>query len=399
MLSFAQHKIVVAEQTVQNKHLDHLEDLMLLRGKEGLELSIAFMKDIGQSLRTGSTTLGISTKWDGKPAVVCGINPENKKFFVATKGAFNKEVKAFHTPAEIKKGVPNADLASKLTQCLKYLSKIGITGVLQGDLMFTTDSKKTQDIKGNKFITFMPNTIMYAVKADSPMGKAIASAKVGIAFHTSYSGNTMSSLSASSFNFNASKLKKTADVWFTDPNVYDITPALMKPAEYGALDTIIKDCEAKAKTVAPFLKVMLSNAALGEFLSPYINSTINGGMAQFSARGLVQFIEIKFGKEIDKLKTDKGKEKKREAMGKLTAFVNTYAKQFDAMFALHNAIANGKEILLNKFYAISQFGHFFVDEDGIRPTDPEGMVISRAGQVVKLVNRLRFSRQNRKVNA
>jgi hypothetical protein len=122
-------------------------------------------------------------------------------------------------------------------------------------------------------------------------------------------------------------------------------------------------------------------------------------MAQFSARGLVQFIEMRYGKEIDKLKTDKGKEKKREAMGKLTAFVNTYAKQFDAMFALHNALANGKEILLNKFYAISQFGHFFVDEDGIRPTDPEGMVISRAGQVVKLVNRLRFSRQNRKVNA
>lgn len=397
MLSFAQHTI--AEQTVQNKHLDHLEDLMILQGKEGLELSIAFMKDIGQSLRTGSTTLGISTKWDGKPAVVCGINPENKKFFVATKSAFNKEVKAFHTPAEVKKGVPNADLASKLTQCLKYLPKIGITGVLQGDLMFTTDSKKSQDIGGKKYITFMPNTIMYAVGADSPMGKSIAAAKIGIAFHTAYSGNSMSSLSASSFNFNASKLKKTADVWFTDPNVYDITPALMKPDEYGTLEKIIKDCEAKAKTVAPFLKILLSNAALMEFVSPYINSTINGGMAQFSARGLKQFVETKMGKEIEKLKTEKGKQGKQATMDKLTGFVDAYSKQIDDMFALHNMIANGKELLLNKFYAISQFGHFFVDDEGIRPTDPEGMVISRAGQVVKLVNRLRFSRQNRKVNA
>lgn len=399
MLSFSQHKALVTEQTVQNKHLDHLEDLMILQGKEGLELSIAFMKDIGQSLRTGSTTLGISTKWDGKPAVVCGINPENKKFFVATKSAFNKEVKAFHTPAEIKKGVPSADLASKLTQCLKYLSKIGITGVLQGDLMFTSDSKKSQDIKGKKYITFMPNTIMYAVGADSPMGKAIASAKVGIAFHTAYSGNSMSSLSAATFNFNASKLKKTADVWFTDPNVYDITPALMKPDEYGVLEKIIKDCEAKAKTVAPFLKILLSNTALMEFVSPYINSTINGGMAQFSARGLKQFVETKIGKEMEKLKTEKGKQGKQATMDKLTGFVDAYSKQIDDMFALHNSLSNGKELLLNKFYAISQFGHFFVDEEGIRPTDPEGMVISRAGQVVKLVNRLRFSRQNRKVNA
>lgn len=397
MLSFKSHTL--AEETVRNKHLDHLEDLMILRGKEGLDSSIAFLKDIAQSLKSGSTTLGISTKWDGKPAVVCGINPENKKFFVATKSAFNKEVKAFHTDAEIKKGVPSADLASKLMVCLKYLPKLGIKGVLQGDLMFTSDSKKTQDIKGKTYVTFMPNTIMYAVLVASPIGKAVTAAKIGIAFHTEYTGRTMNSLSASSFNFNASKLKKTADVWFTDPNIYDITPALLKPDEYGKLEGIIKDCEGKAKTVAPFLKTMLANDALMEFVLPYINSTINGGLASFSARGLKLAIETKMGKEIDKLKTDKGKEKKKEVMEKLTAFVETYAKQFDDMFTLHNALANGKEILLNKFYAISQFGHFFVDEEGIRPTDPEGVVISRAGQVVKLVNRLRFSRQNRKVNA
>ena len=397
MLSFKSHTL--AEETVRNKHLDHLEDLMILRGKEGLNGSIAFLKDIAQSLKTGSTTLGISTKWDGKPAVVCGINPENGKFFVATKGAFNKEVKAFHTDAEIKKGVPNADLASKLMVCLKHLPKLGIKGVLQGDLMFTSDSKKTQDIGGKTFVTFMPNTIMYAVLAGSPMGKAVTAAKVGIAFHTEYSGKTMNGLSATSFNFNASKLKKTADVWFTDPNIYDITPALLKPDEYGTLEKIIKDCEARAKVVSPFLKIMLSNTALMEFVLPYINSTINGGLASFSARGLKLAIEVKMGKEIDKLKTEKGKQGKRETMEKLTAFVDTYAKQFDDMFALHNALAKGKEILLNKFYAISQFGHFFVDEEGIRPTDPEGVVISRAGQVVKLVNRLRFSRQNRKVNA
>lgn len=399
MLSFSKHAdAVLAEETVRNKHLTHLEDY-ILQGESGLKLAIAFLKDMAQSLKTGETSLGISTKWDGKPAVVCGINPDNGKFFVSTKSAFNKTVVAFHTPQEIKKGVPNADLADKLIQCLKYLPKVGIRGVLQGDLMFTADTKKSQSIDGKDFITFMPNTIMYAIGKGSQIGNAVERAKIGIAFHTVYSGNSMASLSASSFNFDASKLKEDPDVWFTDPNIYDITPALLKPSEYESLMGVIKDCEAKGRIVAPFLKTIKGQGNfVDEFLSTYINSTINGGLAQFSARGLSLHIETKYGKEIAKLKTPKGQQAKKDAMNKLLVFVKTYEKQFNAMFELHNLVAKAKEILLVKFHAISQFGHFFIDENGIRPTDPEGIVIARSGKVTKLVNRLGFSRQNRKVN-
>ena len=163
MLSFRQMIPIITEETVRNKHLDHLEDLMILKGADGLKLSIAFLKDITESLKTGSTTMGMSTKWDGKPAIVCGINPTNKKFFVATKGAFSKTVLAFHTEEEIKKTIIIPDLASKLVECLKYLPKLGIKGVLQGDLMFTKDSKKPKTIEGKEYITFTPNTIMYAI--------------------------------------------------------------------------------------------------------------------------------------------------------------------------------------------------------------------------------------------
>lgn len=399
MKTFKEMAPVLSEETVRNKHLDHLEDLMILQGDKGLRQSIAFLKDIAQSLKTGETSLGISTKWDGKPAIVCGINPDNGKFFVATKGAFNKTVKAFHTPAEIKKGVPNNDLASKMIECLKYLPKIGIRGVLQGDLMFTSDSKKTQTIDGKPYITFMPNAIMYAIPTDSDIGRSVASAKVGIAFHTVYSGTSMAALSASSFNFNSGSLKKVPDVWFTDPNIYDITPALLKKGEYDSLISMIKQCEAKGKTVSPFLKLLLKNKDLVDYVLPYINATINGGLAQFSTSGLLLHIEGKFNKEIEKLKTEKGKQGKEQAKQKLLSFVNAYQKQFNDMFELHNLVAKAKEVILGKFYAISQFGHFFLDDDGIRPTDPEGIVIARSGKVTKLVNRLRFSRQNRKVNA
>jgi hypothetical protein len=142
----------------------------------------------------------------------------------------------------------------------------------------------------------------------------------------------------------------------------------------------------------------MTNKDLVEYILPYINATINGGMAQFSTNGLALNVKSKFDKEIQKLKTEKGKQGKEAAKQKMLSYIKAYESQFNEMFELHNLIAKAKEVLLNKFYALSQFGHFFVDEDGIRPTDPEGIVVARSGKVTKLVNRLRFSRQNRKIN-
>ena len=399
MLSFSNHiEQNLNEEKSLNKHLDHIEDLMLLQGKDGLALSIAFLRDIVESLQTGQTGMGVSTKWDGKPAVVCGVNPENGKFFVSTKSAFSKTVKAYHTEAEIKAGIAIPDLASKLIECLKHLPKLGIKGILQGDLMFTSDTKKPVVVNKVKSIGFQPNTIMYTVPVDSPIGRDIAKAKLGIVFHTAYSGKTMSDISATTFNFNAKQLKKSPDVWFTDPNVYDLTPALLKPNESAPMLKEISDCEALANTVSPFLGTLLAQKDVMEFIMPYVNGTINGGMAQFTTSGLSLYIKTRFEKDINKLKTEKGKQAKTDTMNQALNFIDAYEKQITTLFALHNKIANVKEMILTKLHGISQFGHFFVDDEGIRPTDPEGFVIARSGRVVKLVNRLRFSRQNRKVN-
>jgi hypothetical protein len=399
MLSFASRtQQTLNEEKSLNKHLDHIEDLMILNGKDGLDLSIAFLKDIVESLRTGQTSMGVSAKWDGKPAVVCGVNPENGKFFVSTKSAFSKTVKAYHTEDEIRKGIEIKDLADKLVECLKYLPKLGIKGVLQGDLMFVANSKRTLKVGKDDSVGFQPNTILYTAPLRSEVGRQINAAKLGIVFHTAYSGGTMSSLSATTFNFDSSKLKKTADVWFTDPNVYDLTPALLKPNESDPMLRDISECESLAKKVSPFLGTLLAQADLVEMLMPYINGTINGGLAQFTASGFSLYVKTRFEKDINKLKTEKGKQAKTDTMNKALNFIDAYDKQFTNLFALHNMIANVKEMILTKLHSISQFGHFFVDDEGIRPTDPEGFVIARSGRVVKLVNRLRFSRQNRKVN-
>jgi hypothetical protein len=217
-------------------------------------------------------------------------------------------------------------------------------------------------------------------------------------FHTEYSGKTLNGLSATSFNFNATKLKQDADVWVTDPNIYDLSPALMKDAEATNCLKMIADCEKLAKKVSPFLPTLLARKDLMPLLMPYINGTINGGLTNFTSSGLKLYVKTKLEKEINKLKTEKGREGKTEAMNKILDFINAYNTQLTDMFALHNMIAKVKEVILNRLYAVSQLGHFFMDDDGISPTDPEGIVVVRSGSVVKLVNRLRFSRQNRKVN-
>ena len=317
MFSFSQHR-TLSEQTVQNKHLDHIEDLMILQGKAGLDNAIAFLKDIVQSLKTGSAGgMGMSTKWDGKPAIICGINPENKKFFIAIKGVFGKDAKYFHSEAEVRKYIEIPDLANKLAFAFRYLSKIGIKGILQGDLMFTSDSKKSIDIGGKPHIAFQPNTILYAVPSDSPIGKKIAAAKLGVVFHTVYGGSNMNSLSAVSFNFDSSTLNTGTDVWVTDPNIYDLSPALMKADEANNTLKVIADCESLAKKVSGFLPTLIARKDLMPHLLPYVNSTINGGLTNYTASGLKMYVKTKLEKEINKLKTEKGRESKVDAMDKI----------------------------------------------------------------------------------
>merc|ERR1712167_504680 len=100
-----------------------------------------------------------------------------------------------------------------------YLPKLGIKGVLQGDMMFTDDVEK-QTIDGESYLTFTPNTITYAVKSETEFAQKIKKAKLGVVWHTTYTGKTMIGMKAS-FGANVNGLKKVNDVWFTDADFRD----------------------------------------------------------------------------------------------------------------------------------------------------------------------------------
>ena len=194
----------------KNTHLEHLEDEIINNGTQGAKTSIEFLKSIKKMLQGGKGGSNVSVKWDGAPAVFAGTNPENGRFFVGTKSIFNATPKINYTVSDISRNHGGA-LADKLAVALKYLPSLGIKGVLQGDLLFT-DDKKNAVVGGERSIVFTPNTITYAVPATSAdMYDRIRAAKIGIIFHTSYSGKTMKGLKAS-FGASVSGLKRNKNV-------------------------------------------------------------------------------------------------------------------------------------------------------------------------------------------
>ena len=200
---------------------EHIEDEVLNRGVAGTRDAINFLQSLRDMLAGhASSKVNVTTKWDGAPAVFCGINPDNGKFFVGTKGVFNANPKLNYTDDDIDMNHPSGGLNAKLKVALRYLPKLGIKGVLQGDMMFSKGDINTQTIDGEEYITFQPNTIVYAVPSDSKLAKAMTSAQMGIVFHTSYTGKTFSDMKAS-FNIDINHLSTTKDVWFRDAYFVD----------------------------------------------------------------------------------------------------------------------------------------------------------------------------------
>ena len=217
MISFKE--LIIEDKGGKNLHLEHLEDEILNYGVNGGRAAINFLQSLRNMLAGGSrSSVNMTVKWDGAPAIFAGVDPEDGKFFVAKKSVFNVSPKLYKTNAEIDADL-SGDLNSKFKVALEEFSKLGIKGVLQGDLMFT-DDVSTDTIDGTRYYTFQPNTIVYAIPVDSKLGQIINRAKVGIVWHTTYTGDALQDMKAS-FGVNITSLSKPATVWMDDATYKD----------------------------------------------------------------------------------------------------------------------------------------------------------------------------------
>jgi len=389
----------------KNTHLEHLEDEIINNGTKGAKTSIEFLKSIKKMLQGGKGGSSISVKWDGAPAIFCGINPENGKFFVGTKSIFNATPKINYTNADIKRNHGGA-LADKLMIALKYLPKLGIKGILQGDLLFTSSDKKTATVDGQKSIIFTPNTITYAVPVvksglfGSSLYDNIKKAQIGIIFHTSYSGKTMKGLSAS-FGASVSGLKKNRSIFFDDAMYKQSADPGFSSSEETAFDNIIKMAEGSAYKAGAFIDKLKKDKgplSLGIQLKTFFNTYIRQGTKIEGTSRLANNFEVYFRdrikKEVASKKTAAAKQKYEEILEVGMKILRPNKEGLYFAIATYITMQSAKAILLRKLNNIQGIGSFLRTKNGYKVTNPEGYVAIKGSGAVKLVDRLEFSRAN-----
>lgn len=381
----------------KNTHLEHIEDEIWNEGSKGVDNAVRFLENVvGMLSGNSKSAVDITTKWDGAPAVFCGVNPENGKFFVGTKSVFNRGTpKINYTNADIDAN-HSGDLANKLKMALKYLPELGIKSVLQGDLMFTPDSLFSLSVDGESMLAFRPNTITYAFPDGSPAAKEVKAAKLGIVFHTRYVGKTMDSMKAV-FDPQVRTLKKTRNVWFRDADFKDESGTVTLTAEETSYaETLLNEIKAMASSMKGFIDEIHSFGKLMAIVKIYVNDMVKAGAIGGSARGLIGYFMERYGAEMDKLKSERGVESRRAELEEIVRYLSDNAREFDEVFELTELIAELKLLLVRKLEKIETIGTFIQTEDGLRSTAPEGFVaVDRiSNKALKLVDRLEFSRSN-----
>ena len=405
MMSF--NEILLEDKGGKNLHLEHLEDEILNYGVDGGRAALDFLRSLRNMMAGASrSSVNMTVKWDGAPAIFAGIEPETGDFFVAKKSVFNVNPKLYKTTKEIDDDLSGA-LNSKFKVALTEFSKLGIKGVLQGDLMYTDDVETTK-IDGISYYTFQPNTIVYAVSVDSNLGKIINKSKVGIVWHTTYSGSTLQGMKAS-FGADINGLNKVSSVWMDDATYKDTSGTATFTSK--ETDKITKTLSLVGSTfqkinangLRKFLTVQngMTGAIAGASLKTYNNSKVRAGEKISNpsnhAKGYEQWVSDSIQKQIDKVKSPAGKKKYEAIQKEYVREVKKHTRNLIQIITFQNLLVDSKMQIVKKLNSVKGLTDTFIKtSNGFKVTNPEGYVaIDRvSGNAVKLVDRMEFSFNN-----
>ena len=392
-----QFREYITEQ--KNTHMTHIEDKVLYGGVNGTREAILALRSLRDTL--GGVHDGrISVKWDGAPAVFAGVDPRDGRFFVAKKGIFNKSPVVYKTNADIDADT-SGDLNAKLKLALKHFPSLGIKGVIQGDFLFGPGDVTTKRIKGKQYVTFHPNTIVYAIPADTEMAKEVTSKKIGVVWHTTYTGNSFETMKAS-YGVNVSALNKTKDVWSQDAMLRDMTSYSMSAEDTEEINGYLSEAGRLFNQISSTtLKQLEENRKLAETIEQFNNTYVRRGEVVLDTRGhvekLIRFIRQKFQKEIDKRTTERGR---MTQIGKLNEFLAFFSPQnktsLKKIFDLQKMLILAKLKIINTLNKLNNTQTFLKTRKGYRTTGQEGYVAidKLGGDAVKIVDRMEFSFAN-----
>ena len=382
-------------------HLEHIEDIIITDGFEGGKAVVEYFRGLLLTLKgTSSEAIQVSVKWDGAPAVVCGVNPDNGRFFVGTKSVFTQSPKINYTKRDIANNHGTDDLGQKLLKCLVHIKKLNMRGVYQGDLLFTDEDITRRNIDGKPHLTFTPNTITYAVPEQGNLGKQIDRAKVGIIFHTTYTGESLADMNAQA-GADIESFSQSPDVFFDNATYKDVSgSAKFTDDETANFVKQIDTLESLlAKVPRNLINLFGANKDFVPFFQMYINAMVKEGQipentTQF-LNGFREFYINRMRQQISGLKAQKALDLRQDKIKQMPQFLLKLRAPLQNMLSFYKQVQRMKMFVLKKMNQAMSIGSFQQTENGLEVTEPEGFVaVDKTGNAVKLVDRLGFSRRN-----
>lgn len=381
------------EDTQKNKHLVHIEDALIDYGSKGLELAIKHFEDLM------SSKSNVTVKYDGSPAIFVGHDPSDGEFFVAKKSIFNKNPKVYKSIKDINNDTEGS-LNSKLSLAFTEFSKLGISTnvIIQGDLLFSSKDTKKETIDGKSFVTFHPNTIVYAIPETDAKYKQIQRSNIGVVWHTIYRGKSFETMSANFGEKVPGKFKEVDGILSIDPSTK--SEHLFDQKDKDRMYELL----SKIKHLSSDLKKPMDILGMCEprriRVNAFINRNIKSGYQVNSALNFssdcISYIGDFFNTEIEKKKSTKGRASAEELKAEVMDYFVEYGDSFKQIIDIYKYILELKTICLNRLNQNAQMNSFLKTNSGYEYTEHEGFVISDQNNqnAFKLVNRLEFSRAN-----
>jgi hypothetical protein len=346
--------------------IEHLEDLVFEKGTRGIKEALAIIQSAAEN--TSATT---TVKWDGKPAIIWGRNPEGRFVLTDKSGFLAKGYDGLATSPDQLARIQNMrsgergeliGIYAKLWPMLEAATPANFKGYVQGDLLYTEQPPE----QAGAYV-FKPNFIEYRIPASSTLGQAIGESEVGIAVHTRYADPSAPAEPIKHITFNPHP-----GLLLIEPTVKDIknvSPSKKLERELrsvvaqngAAIDSLFNPAELRAAGITD----------LPQLCKRYINSRIMSNYDNLLAD---------FGPWLQKSVTPRKYNNIVEYLQSPRSNLDGISAAFTSFLLLHEI----KTDMLNQL-------------DRQQPGQEGWVVASDAGRA-KLVNRFGFSAGNRILN-
>lgn len=408
-------------------HLSHAEDLVIERGVDGLKDFIRAVNEVLNMDVVPGGDVKLSVKIDGAPAIYFGTDPDDDKFFVATKGIKNKPPNVIKDASEVDEKIQGPK--KQVKAAFEHLKQLDLEPgvVYQGDTLFSGhDDKKTDEIEGH--VTFTPNVITYAIPVDSKsdLYQKVQNSKYGVAVHTKYSVDKEDKVNKRGIPYREFVLKQItpdiSDLVYQSekiPGLYlqdvqldgkDIKN-VVKSLDKKGIQSKLKKLNSSVPKFKKALKAIEGEPQLHARLQVFLNSQLDRpdfGIFKLAKEGkpfnpktfieeLKEYILKYWKKEAGKVKTEKSRLAKIQKGFDWNKIIDENKTELIELFKAYYDMIQIKTQLLDTFTNVKGALNtaFINDGHGFKTTTGEGFVLIGTKNTIKIVDRLDFSAINR----